>query len=351
MSDGEKTRRERPTLSTGEPSTPYGALDEPTRTVDAAPDDEVLTKFPVDGWDRYEFVGFVGRGGMGAVFKARDPQLSRFVALKFLMRTAQDRARRFVAEARAQARVEHEHVCKVYEVGDAQGIPYIAMQFIDGVTLTRAQEQMTLEDKVHVMRKVADAVHAAHQGGLIHRDLKRSNVMVEKTEKGNWQPFVLDFGIARELDAGATIAGEVAGTPAYMAPEQAKGERVDHRCDLFALGVIAYELLAGALPFEGTGVDVIVSNITQEPPSIATRTGADVDPALEAFVRALMAREAADRFSTAHDALRALECIALAPEPAVEREDADITTTLRVGPQPRRTWGTFVAAAVGWLQR
>src|SRR3569623_633723 len=222
--DDELTRRERPIVA-----------DEETRTVD--PDgDGAPNGFPITGWARYQFVGCIGKGGMGAVYKAHDPQLKRYVALKFLMRTEGGRAKRFVAEARAQAKVEHSNVCKVYEVGTAQGVPYIAMQFIDGVTPSAAQEQMTIEDKVHVLRKVADAVHAAHQGGLIHRDLKRSNVMVERTERGNWQPFVLDFGLAREVDAGATIAGEVAGTPAYMAPEQARGERADRRTDVWGLG-------------------------------------------------------------------------------------------------------------------
>jgi serine/threonine-protein kinase len=354
MSDGEKTRRERPTDHTGELTTPresmFGAepapslYDEATETADPdTKNEKPPTRFPVEGWDRYKFVSFLGRGGMGAVYKARDPQLSRFVALKFLLRTEAERAKRFVAEARSQARVEHEHVCKVYEVGDACGVPYIAMQFIDGVTLSRAQEQMTLDDKVHVMRKVADAVHAAHQGGLIHRDLKRSNVMVEKTAAGKWQPFVLDFGIARELDAGATIAGEVAGTPAYMAPEQAKGERADRRTDVWGLGATMYALLAGRPPNQGTTAEAFAALVTKDVPPIKT-VAPQLPGDLATIVMKCLERDPQRRYPSAaavSDDLRRY----LAREPIAARPDSLV---YRASKRLRRSWalaGALVALA------
>ena len=273
----------------------------PTLTGDGVPDEPAApapTGFPITDWNRYEYVSFLGRGGMGVVFKARDPQLRRHVALKFLVRAEPERARRFVAEARAQARVEHEHVCKVYEVGNARGVPYIAMQYIDGITLGAAGEQMSLEDKVHVMRKVADAVHAAHQGGLIHRDLKRSNVMVERSETGKWQPFVLDFGLARDVEAGATLAGEVAGTPAYMAPEQAKGERVDKRTDVWGLGATLYALLTGRPPNQGTTAEAFASLVSSEVPSIRT-VAPQLPGELATIVSKCLEREPARRYASA----------------------------------------------------
>jgi serine/threonine-protein kinase len=301
--------------------------------------------------ERFVVEAELGAGAMGTVYRARHLRVGRTVAIKVLHPHLLDDASmvtRFAREAQLAARLHHTGVAAVLDFDDG----VMVMEMAPGRPLAELTGAAMPRDRaIAILRQLLAALDHAHAMGLIHRDLKPENIMID--DAGT--TCIVDWGIA-VLREGPdddtrrlTTQGLVLGTPAYMAPEQAKGERVDHRCDLFALGVIAYELLAGALPFEGTGVDVIVSNITQEPPSIATRTGADVDPALEAFVRALMAREAADRFSTAHDALRALECIALAPEPAGE---ADITTTLRWGrPQPRRTWGTLVAAAVGWLQR
>src|SRR3569623_2400867 len=326
--DDELTRRERPIVA-----------DEETRTVDPDGDGEP-NGFPITGWARYQFVGFIGKGGMGAVYKAHDPQLKRYVALKFLMRTEGGRAKRFVAEARAQAKVEHSNVCKVYEVGTAQGVPYIAMQFIDGVTPSAAQEQMTIEDKVHVLRKVADAVHAAHQGGLIHRDLKRSNVMVERTERGNWQPFVLDFGLAREVDAGATIAGEVAGTPAYMAPEQARGERADRRTDVWGLGATLYALLTGRPPNKGTTAEAFASLVTQDVPSIRTVVP-QIPGELATIVMKCLERDPARRYADAGEMAADLRRY-LAGEPLAARPRSLV---LRASKRRRRSWA--FAAAVG----
>jgi serine/threonine-protein kinase len=205
-------------------------------------------RLPVDDWDRYQFAGVLGAGGMGVVYRAYDPRLKRHVALKFLSRDKPGLIKKFVDEARAQARVEHAHVCKVFEVGDAHGRPYIAMQWIDGKSLRDAAPEMTLEDKVHVVRKVAEAVHDAHGHGLIHRDLKPSNIMVERTEQGRWWPYVLDFGIARDVDAAAD--GHIAGTPAFMAPEQAAGRAVDRRTDVYGLGATLFALVTGRPPAE-----------------------------------------------------------------------------------------------------
>jgi serine/threonine-protein kinase len=288
---------------------------------------------------------------MGTVYRGRHLRVGRSVAMKVLhphLLADASMVARFEREAQLAARLHHPGVAAVVDFDDGVMVMEMApgrpLSDLVGCALPR-------ERVIRIVRQLLVALDHAHAMGLVHRDLKPDNVMIDDEDR----TCIVDWGIAvlregpDEDTRRLTTQGLVLGTPMYMAPEQAKGERVDHRCDLFALGVIAYELLAGAPPFEGSGVEVIVANVTQDPPSIATRTGADVDPALEAFVRALMAREANDRFSTAHDALRALDCIALAPEP--EREE-DITTTLRLGrPQPRRTWGNLVAAAVGWLQR
>jgi serine/threonine-protein kinase len=188
---------------------------------------------------------------------------------------------------------------------------------------------MHRERVISLTRQLLLGLEHAHDAGLIHRDLKPENVLVEQCVDGTETPRIVDFGIAVLRDVGEeaqsdgrrlTTQGVVLGTPMYMSPEQAKGEPVDVRTDLFALGVMVYEMLAGTTPFEGSGVEVMMLNILQDPPSIATRTGRHVDPALEAFARKLMAREAADRFASATEALAALEAIArqAIPQPIID---------------------------------
>jgi serine/threonine-protein kinase len=300
--------------------------------------------FPIENWDRYELVSFIGRGGMGTVYRARDPQLQRYVALKFLAGSDPERARKFIAEARAQARVEHEHVCKVYEVGTAQGVPYIAMQFIAGETLSTAGERMSIEDKVHVMRKVADAVHAAHQHGLIHRDLKRANVMVEHTESGIWQPYVLDFGLARDVDAGATLAGEVAGTPAYMAPEQARGERADQQTDVWGLGATFYALLTGRPPNQGTTAEAFASLVTSEVPSVRVVVP-QLPRELATIVMKCLEHEPERRYASAAELSADLRRY-LAGEPLAARPRGVL---YRVSKRLRRSWGLATALAIATI--
>ena len=180
----------------------------------------------------------LGAGGMGAVYKARDPRLGRMVALKIIhpmLGESEDThgqafVRRFNREARLQASLDHPYICKVYEVGELPNkdgetsYPYIAMQLISGQPLHRAQAEMSLFEKVRVIQQVAEALHAAHRQGLIHRDIKPSNIMVERTEDGKFHPYVMDFGLARETSGDASRTGIIEGTPRYMAPEQARGD-------------------------------------------------------------------------------------------------------------------------------
>lgn len=218
---------------------------------------------------RYTLREPLGAGGMAEVVKAWDGQLQRWVALKFLHIQHPILTERLLQEARLQARVEHPGVCRVYDAGTLDGRPYIAFQLVEGPTLDRAAEDMSLEEKVLVMRAVAEAVHAAHRTGLIHRDIKPSNILLEKDETG-WRPLVTDFGLAREMAAPhLSAAGSITGTPDTMAPEQARGDQkaVDRRTDVYALGATLYHLLCGQPPFTGaTAMDVLVKVLADEPP-------------------------------------------------------------------------------------
>jgi eukaryotic-like serine/threonine-protein kinase len=262
--------------------------------------------FPVPGWDRYQGVRLLGRGGMGRVFLAYDPRLRRNVALKFLHADAPVRTSRFFAEARAQARVQHDRVCKVFEVGEVQGQPFIAMQYVAGESLKALGPTLTLEQKVTVLRDAAEGVHAAHRAGLIHRDLKPSNIMVERTEDGALKPYVMDFGIARDWQGEGTATGAVLGTPQYMAPEQARGEALGAAADVWGLGTVLFEAAAGRPAFAGADGEDLVQLSTRAP---RIRTLRRLPAALGRTIDATLEPVAADRPALA-DVLAALEAVA-----------------------------------------
>ena len=217
---------------------------------------------------RYEVGPLLGEGSMGRVFKARDVDLDRVVALKFLRGDAPVQEKRFFAEARAQARVVHPNVCRVYELGRLPQGPFISMQFVDGGTCQALARELSLAERVAIVRAVADAVQAAHDTGLLHRDLKPANVLVER-RGGELHPFVTDFGLARDLVVpGSTAGGTILGSPLYMAPEQAEGDlsALDARTDVYGLGGILYELLVGRPPFlSATSLQALYRTLHEEP--------------------------------------------------------------------------------------
>lgn len=251
---------------------------------------------------RFQIVEHVGRGAMGTVFKAVDLELKRQVALKFLHIEDPRWSRRFLLEARFQARIDHDHICKVYEVGEIDGKHYIAMQFISGKTLKEAAPEMTLRQKVRIVQQVCNAVQAAHGLGVIHRDLKPTNILVTRNEAGEWIPFITDFGLARELTGpGFTSTGMVMGTPCYMAPEQARGEirNLDRRCDVYSLGATLYEALSGKPPFEGDSTVEVLSKVIHEDPVPIRHYNPQIPVELETIVQKCLQKEPERRYETA----------------------------------------------------
>ncbi|MEW6735636.1 MAG: protein kinase [Acidobacteriota bacterium] len=262
---------------------------------------EAQQGFPIPDWDRYEYVNLIGEGGMGRVIKARDPRLGRSVALKFLRYQDSEFATRFLNEARAQARIEHENVCKVYEVGEVAGHHYIAMQYIDGVALSQIKDELLLEQKVKVIKDITEAIQAGHSIGLIHRDIKPANIMVERTQEGDWKPFVLDFGIARELGATSrTQTGMPIGTPSYMSPEQAIGDKnIDRRTDIYSLGATLYTILAGEPPFSGDSIPEILAKVVNDEPTSLKKFIPSITTDLETIVMKCLEKEPRDRYESA----------------------------------------------------
>jgi serine/threonine protein kinase len=257
--------------------------------------------FPVPGWGRYECLGFLGEGGMGQVFLASDPHLRRKVALKFVRGDTPQLARRLLDEARAQAGIKHERICQVYEVGEVQGRPFIAMQYVEGQQLDTLVEQLSVKQKAEVLRDVAEGVHAAHEK-VLHRDLKPSNILVERTADGRLKPFVMDFGVARDWkEEGVTRTGALVGTLHYMSPEQARGARstLDARADVYSLGATLYFLLTGKVPIPGDNALELLPKIALYEPVRPRAFNRDIPLELEAIVLKCLEKDRSARYDSA----------------------------------------------------
>jgi Protein kinase domain len=268
--------------------------------------------------ERYVIEALVGEGAMGLVYRAHHARLSRLFALKLMFGdVAADPSMRlrFAHEADAASRMSHPNVVSVLDFGKTEsGLLYLAMEYAEGETLAamiRREGALPEARVVALTKQMARGLGHAHRAGLVHRDFKPANVAVMTGEDGSELVRILDFGLAiAEADqriGRLTEHGLVVGTPIYISPEQARDQPVDHRADLFALGVVMYEMLAGRPPFEGTSQEIARANVTMPPPPIAQRNPrAQVSPEVETLVRRLMAKRAADRLQSADEVIAAL---------------------------------------------
>jgi eukaryotic-like serine/threonine-protein kinase len=278
--------------------------------------------------ERYRIEAALGSGGMGSVYRARHIRVGREVAIKVLHdHLVRDpvMVERFEREAAIAAKLDHKNLISVIDFGETAGKQKLmVLELARGQNLAELVAQGPIEPArvMYLTAQILAGLEHAHAAGLVHRDLKPENIIVTIDDSGADVPKIVDFGIAVLRDGSdgrrLTAVGTVLGTPAYMAPEHAKGFEVDARSDLFALGVIVFELLAGKLPFDGSGVEVALANITKDPPRIAERSNVQVGPLLEAFMRRLMARQQSDRFQSARAALDVLELIDSHPDVATD---------------------------------
>ncbi|MCH8069957.1 MAG: protein kinase, partial [Candidatus Marinimicrobia bacterium] len=237
-------------------------------------------------------------GGMGIVYKAEDTKLKRTVALKFLTPQAlgtEEEKTRFVHEAQAAAALDHPNICTIYEIDEADEKTFIAMAHIDGQSLKDKIESgpLKLEDALDIGIQVAEGLQEAHEKGIVHRDIKSANIMM--TEKG--QAKIMDFGLAKLASSpGVTKEGTTMGTAAYMSPEQARGEGVDHRTDIWSLGVVLYEMITGKLPFRGEYELAVVYSILNEDPEPITGLRMGVPMELDRIVTKTLAKNPDERY-------------------------------------------------------
>ena len=268
----------------------------------------------------YRIVSKLGAGGMGEVYLAQDTKLDRKVALKTLpadVAANPDRMKRFVQEAKAASSLNHPNILTVYEIGHTDSLHFIATEFIEGDTLRQhlKSAHLKLSDTLNVAIQVADALAAAHEVGIIHRDIKPENIMLRKRDG---YVKVLDFGLAKLIEQPPvtvdreaptkslfkTEEGVVMGTVTYMSPEQAGGLKVDARTDIWSLGVVLYEMVAGCLPFEGSTMSELLASILnqKEPPPLA-RFAREVPAELERIVEKALRKDREERYQTAKDML------------------------------------------------
>jgi TolB-like protein/tRNA A-37 threonylcarbamoyl transferase component Bud32/Tfp pilus assembly protein PilF len=297
---------------------------------------------------RYGILETIGAGGMGTVYRAHDPTLVRDVALKMLHPNALEDAaarQRFVSEAQTLSHLNHPNICTVYEIGEADGRTFIAMEYVKGRTLSSVipRDGLPLETMVRYGAQIADALAYAHRQGVVHRDLKSANVVI--TPEGHAK--VLDFGLAKRSDSSpdsATVAqvmtepGVVVGTPAYMAPEVLAGASADARSDVWALGVILHEMAAGERPFAGNTAPSLTAAIIKDPPRILPPR---ITAALRGIVHRCLAKEPGQRYQSASEVRAALE--------TAEAQSATVAVATQRVTRGRLAWALASVSVVGLL--
>ncbi len=304
---------------------------------------------------KYEIRRRIGTGAMGIVYEGWDPGIGRRVAIKTLKQDlldsseAADILARFRREAQAAGRLNHPNIVSVYELGEEDGITFIAMEFVDGKELKDYcdnGERFPPEQAVRIVTELLTALDAAHRAGVVHRDIKPGNIFLI----ANGIVKVGDFGIARVESSELTQVGSILGTPSYMSPEQISGQVVDGRADLFSAGVILYQLLTGEKPFQGASLASIMHKLLREEPTPPSAINVHVSPAFDAIIAKALAKRPEDRYQTGAEFAAALAAASRPPQPAAAGTPAAtprpaVSATLPRPPEPRRLQPAAVVAA------
>ncbi len=304
---------------------------------------------------RYKIVEELGRGGMGIVYKAEDNKLKRTVALKLLppdLTGDSEAKERFIREAQAAAVLEHPNICTIYEVDETEDKTFISMAYVDGQSLRDRVKTGPLEvaEALDVAIQVSEGLAAAHQQGIVHRDIKSANIMMTK----DGQVKLMDFGLAKFTGASMiTQEGVTMGTIAYMSPEQAQGQTVDHRTDIWALGVVLYEMLSGQLPFKGENEASFLYSIVHEEPKAIKEISPDIPIEIQKVISRALRKKPESRYQSAVEMGAELKRY----QEQIRAEEAglfNLRTLLRRIQQPRMAIPiaiamALIAAAIIWV--
>jgi len=272
----------------------------------------------------YKIIEKLGEGGMGVVYKAEDTKLKRTIALKFLSihsLSNEVEKTRFLHEAQAPAALDHPNICTVHEIDETEGQTFIAMAYIKGQSLKDKIDSgpLKIEEVLHIAYQIADGLQEAHEKGIVHRDIKSSNIML--SSRG--QPKITDFGLAKLIDrTKLTKAGTTVGTIAYMSPEQTLGVSVDHRTDIWSFGVLLYEMITGRLPFRGDYDQAVIYSIVNEEPELVTGVRSGVPMELERMINKTMAKDPAERYQHMDEILVDLRAIAKEAQIKIKAEES-----------------------------
>jgi serine/threonine protein kinase len=266
---------------------------------------------------RYQIIEELGRGGMGVVYKAQDTKLKRTVALKFLpqeLTHISEVKERFMREAQAAAALDHPHICTVYEFDETEEKTFISMAYIEGESLKKKIESgpFELNEALRIAIQAAEGLQEAHKKGVVHRDIKSANIMVTEKDEAK----IMDFGLARVT--GTTLVtkeGMTMGTIAYMSPEQARGEKVDQRTDIWSFGVVLYEMFSGQLPFKGDHDQAIVYSILNEKPKPIMDLHTEIPMSIEQVVAKALEKNPDERYQNIDELLDDLRSISEGIEP------------------------------------
>ena len=310
---------------------------------------------------RYRLLEKLGEGGMGVVYKAEDPKLQRNVALKLLAPhlTEDPKSKaRFLREAQAAATVDHPNICTIHEIDEVGGQTFISMAYVEGQTLDRKIEtgEMALREALEIATEVALGLEAAHHKGIVHRDIKGANIMITEARPGvAWQVKVMDFGLARLLDQRSLTSGETAlGTLSYAAPEQARGEPVDQRADIWSLGVVLYQMVSGRLPFQGETDAAVLYAILHNDPEPVTSARAGVPIEIEDVIEKALAKDPGQRYQDVGELVEDLGSIQQRLEvpggaKALQKRAAKRKPLRTVRLRRRWAWALGIAAAAAVL--
>src|SRR5262249_28544362 len=299
----------------------------------------------------YEVQEVIGRGGMGVVLRAFDEELHRVVAIKVMARQLAPNAaarKRFKREAQAVAAVIHDHIVTIHAVEEANGLPYLVMQYVAGLSLQQRLDRdgpLELQEILRIGMQTASGLAAAHAQGLVHRDIKPANILLEN---GVERVKITDFGLARAAaDASLTQNGVVAGTPQYMSPEQADGKAIDPRTDLFSLGSVLYAMCTGRAPFRASGTLAVLKRVCEETPLPVRETNPGIPDWLVEIIDKLHAKGPAQRYQSAAEVAELLgRHLALVQHPSVVGQGSHVPPGPKAGSRPSLRRRLAVAAGV-----